>query len=240
MPQLVVLENETAAPGRRPESLDSVRQAAFELSGVRRLRLDALEASNDTGTYLARQVARSPGDLCSHVQRINLFLQQGAGDEIYSALLDLFIALGPKGLPLRWRMLGTARHALSLEQFQALREGLEPGIQAADAMPVGAGSMLSKGLTGSNRLVVNQTDTAEQQRDPLIEAREYLEYGQLEEARELLEQAVLKEPQRRDLQLELLEIYNYTRDETSFAAMRTRLEAMDVPLDDTWRDPASL
>ena len=237
MPQLIVLENTTAAPGRPPASLDSVRQAAFELSGVRRLRLNALEASNDTGTFLARQVARSPGDLCSHVQRINLFLQQAAGDETYGALLDLFIALGPKGLPLRWRMLGAARHALSHAQFHALRQRLESGIEATDAMPVGGSPMLSKGLTGSNRLVVNQTDTQEQHRDPLIEAGEYLEYGQLEEARELLEKAVLKEPLRGDLQLELLEIYRYTRDKTNFAAMRTRLEAMDVPLDDIWYDP---
>lgn len=239
MPLLVVLENETTAPGRPPERLDSIRQAAFELPGLRRLRLNAVAVSNDTGDYLARQVARAPGDLCRHIQRINLFLQQEAGEETYGALLDLFIVLGPKGLPLRWRMLRAAKHCLSTEQYQALRQHLESGVHATDAMPIGGNSMLSKGLTGSNQLVVNEAVAAELERDPLVESREHLEYGQVEEARELLEKAVLEEPWRGDLQTELLEIYRYTRDEKNLAAMRTRLEAMDITLPDTWQEQPS-
>jgi hypothetical protein len=61
----------------------------------------------------------------------------------------------------------------------------------------------------------------------------------VEEARELLEKAVLEEPWRGDLQTELLEIYRYTRDEKNLAAMRTRLEAMDITLPDTWQEQPS-
>jgi hypothetical protein len=236
---LVTLENETAAFERVPERLTSVRQASFEIPGIRRLRLDTVTSSDDAGDYLSRQVARTPGDLRSHVQRINLSLAKGEGDDTYGAVLDLFIVLGHKGLPLRRRMLHSAKRLLTKEQHQALHRHLENGVRATDAMPCAGSSMLGKGITGTDQLVVNEAAAAAGQRDPLIESREYLEYGQLDEARDLLELAVLQEPWRSDLQTELLEIYRYTRDQQSFINMRERLEAMDVSISEAWQKPIS-
>lgn len=237
---MLVIRQKTAVQGQPPASLAAARQAVFEIPGIRRLFLDAEKSSDDAGDYLSRQVARKPEDLRSHLQRINLCLQQRDREGTYGALLDLFIVLGPKGLPLRRRIFRSTLRLLNKEQYRAFLQHMDAGVHATAVMPSARCSMLSKGLTGTSHLVINEVTEEDFQRDPLIEAREHLEYGQVEEARELLEEAVLMEPWRTDLQSDLLEIYRHTRDRKNFDAMRERLEAANIPVSDAWLDASNL
>jgi len=204
----------------------------FRLSLYTGLKVRA--GSNRIADYLAHHIARMPGDLRSHVQRINMHLETQDAGGLYGALLDLFIVLNDRGLALRKRALDSARPVLKMPMYRAMHAVLERGISATDRMPLSRSSMLSKGLHGSNRLVSRMASAATMTRDLLQEAREHVEYGQIDMARELLEQAVLENPERMELQHDLLEIYTSTRDRERFAAMRRKLDAKNVVAGEAW------
>jgi hypothetical protein len=203
-----------------------------------KLQLIPLTDDGDPAAFLAHQVARAPNDLQSHVQRIHLHVTEASAVEGYGALVDLFIVLGPRGGPLRRRVLQTARPILDPGQYEALVDKLEGGLHAAAAIPCAAASMLSKGIRGGHLLVERVTTRAAGGQDPLEAARSCLEYGQVEQARELLEDALLKEPWRADLHMDLLEIYGATRDGERLAAMWRLLDAAQNPAADAWGETA--
>ncbi|HHJ16667.1 MAG TPA: hypothetical protein ENJ80_08230 [Gammaproteobacteria bacterium] len=206
----------------------------FRLSLFTGLKPGTGSGANRITDYLAHHIARMPGDLRSHVQRINMHLAIQDAGGLYGALLDLFIVLNDGGLALRKRILDSARPVLKLPMYQAMNAVLERGIDATDRMPLSRTSMLSKGLQASNRLVSRTDNAATTTRDLLQEAREHIEYGQIELARDLLEQGVLENPERVELQQDLLEIYASTRDRERFSVMRRRLDAKNVAAGEAW------
>lgn len=216
-------------------------ELAFVLPGTSTLRIMRPQDDNDLDAFLAHQVARVPHDLRTHVQRIVFHLAGTNAVGSYGALVDLFIALGPKGIPLRQRMLDATKHLLDRSQYQALVHKLDPGLHAADPLPAARTSMLSKGTRGI-RILVERLDRHETPslHDPLDQARSYLEYGQLDEARSLLENALLDEPLRVELHTELLEIYGATLDLESFSRMWKLQDPARNPAADAWRETAEL
>ena len=76
--------------------------------------------------YLAHRIARFPGDLPSHTQRVLLHLRRRDASALYAALLDLFIALGEKDRPYRAHLLQRAAPLLAPEHRVVHRE-LLPG-----------------------------------------------------------------------------------------------------------------
>ncbi len=218
------------------QRLSGRTECAFVLPGSSELQLAQSQNIGDPCAFLAHQVARFPSDLKVHVQRIVLHVAETNAGGSYAALVDLFIALGSKGMSLRQRMLDTAKRLLERGQYQALVRKLDSGLHAADPIPCAPGSMLSKGTRGA-RILVERLDRHET-RDPLDEARSYLEYGQLDEARRLLEEALLSEPSRLELHLELLEIYRATLDLERFDALWKLQDAAQNPAPDAWLETA--
>ncbi|MBK1674170.1 hypothetical protein CKO35_12820 [Ectothiorhodospira shaposhnikovii] len=192
--------------------------------------LDALRS------FLCYQVTRTPQDLRVHVRRILLLVSIPDGHGAHGALLDLFIVLGTGGTALRRRMLAAARPVLTPEQYLFLANRVESGLDAREPMPDASTSLLGKGLLGSWCLVerfeeASPSDLA----DPLREARDCLEHGQLDAARLILEKAVLETPARLELHRELLEIYRATGDLEHFRGIFQRLTAMEAPGLESWR-----
>jgi Tfp pilus assembly protein PilF len=75
--------------------------------------------------------------------------------------------------------------------------------------------LFTKGLIGKTQLLkVGKPEQAQQ--DALILAKDYIEYSQLEQAMSTLEQAMEIEPDREDIQLLLLELYQSTRSVERF------------------------
>ena len=212
----------------------------FLISNNSSLRLDYNQYNEQAMEYLTYSVSRNPSDLQSHIQRIYMYMADFDGDRIYSALLDLFIALGFKGLPLRKRVLLEARHILTLQQYDALKDKLECGLSASDLMPPAPYSVLTKSYIGKPTLVekIVKTKLVVVKHDPIAEAGQYLVYGQIEEARTLLEGAVLKEPWRKDLQDDLLEIYRVTLDGEACDAMYQKLTDSFIPDHHAWMQTA--
>jgi tetratricopeptide (TPR) repeat protein len=214
----------------------SLMEAAFCIQGVANLHLNKLSCGHKAEEYLFHAVSKAPDDLRSHVQRVNLFLDRKDAEGLQGALLDLFIVLGDKGRPLRKRMLTASRMVLSEEQYRIFAQCLDSGIRATDMLPPSRESVLSKGVTGTNRLVSRIPTGKTAKQDPLEEAQDHLEYGQVEEAMEVLENAILKEPSRPELHPELLEIYRAINARDRFLALRKRLGAYSNQLPDAWQE----
>lgn len=215
-----------------PESLQASVEPAFVARETFDFRLPSV-CRDSLGEYFCHCIARNPRDLLSHVRRIVLAHDQGASDELFPALLDLFIALGSKGLDLRKRMLGFARSELAVGHYKQLLDSLAMGLKEK-GIPTVSGSMLQSGLEEWSILVHEGDHQPNAPRDPLVEAREFLEYSQLEEARILLEAAVLMTPHRVDLHDELLDIYRSTRDEANFMQMFQELDGISNPSRKKW------
>jgi hypothetical protein len=186
--------------------------------------------------HLAHQVSRSPGDLKTHTRRILFFSNEHHADGLFGALLDLFVVLGDKGLALRKRLLGAAAATLSDSQIEILRTRLNQGIHRFDALPPTQYSVLCQFLPQGEKLVqvtsaVHRQDSS---RDPAEEARDLLEYGQVEEAQRLLEEAVLDSPLRLDLNEDLLEIYRYTQNPDDLFDMLARLGGRTTAIPEKW------
>ena len=185
--------------------------------------------------HLAHGIAAYPGNLLCHTQRIFFFYGNLDSDGLYSALIDLFIALGSKGALLRKRLLNGARERLSPRHFAILSHWLEHGAPAEEnELALASQSVLNPGVTGTRRLVqVFHTDQ-DSERDPLLEAREHIEYFQIEEARSLLETAIFEQPEREELHTELIHLYQATRDFARLQAMREKLSQTMIRLPECW------
>lgn len=188
--------------------------------------------------YFWHRIARDPQDLRSHVRRIFLNYEHGQAADLFAALLDLFIALHNKGASLRGRLLESSRAKLDSEAYRLLRATLPDGMVAAKA-PFVPGSFLCQGAEGALQCVYLTTENTVTTRDPLVEAREYMEYSQVEEARNVLERAVLEQCHRSDLHQELLDIYRSTRDQRNFAKMLRELDNINNPVPEAWQDLAN-
>lgn len=227
----VVATDEDTDASPPPDSLETAFYS-FENFSIPGKDSDLMQS---LAAHLAHAVGRHPHDLKSHVARVYLHHRHKDEEGLYSALLDLFIALEGKGLPLRTRLLNGSRSQLSAPHYAALKQYLVTPI-AETNLPRGRTAVLPKGLTGFTRVVDEIVTVRETIRDPLIEAREFIEYFQLDDARLVLEDALLTSPEREDLQAELLELYRATDDHQQWQIMRNKLAHLLGTLPRDWSE----
>ncbi len=107
--------------------------------------------------------------------------------------------------------------AISTEQ--PATTGTVPGQPAAPATTGGDTSFLSDFSQGGMGNI--HTDEV----DPIAEAEVYLAYGRDETAEEILKEAMVKNPDRQELKLKLLEIYHQRNDVAAFETLAEELYA---------------
>lgn len=225
----------TDSPSDLPSFPEGEEELGFRFDGLSALNPQIQIGSTLVADHLAHAIAASPSDLLRHTQRIYFFYERWDSDGLYSALLDLFIALGNKGSVLRKRLLNGARDRLLPEHSAALSRWLEHGPPDGEKdLPPAEHSILSKGIVGVRELVRVVQAPKDTSRDPLLEAREYIEYFQIEEARSLLEAAILEQPEREELHTELVHLYEATRDTSGLQAMREKLSQIMPELPECW------
>gem|GEM_PF-993872 len=214
-----------------PERRDSEICFSANEDWLAKLPVDEGAAVN----FLSYQITHNPRDLLRHVQRIRMQCRRTDADAIYGAMLDLFIVLGTKGLPLRRRLLKRAGGLMRGDQRKVLIAGLRRGIRATYPVPPSVHSRLSAGLSGTVQLVEQrQASCGRQTLDPVIEARELLDCGQIDTARRLLEQSLQQAPQRAELSRELLAIYRHTRNHRDFQRLYTQRLDLPMAARDAW------
>lgn len=232
-PLLVVRD----ADGDRPLPVASNDgELEFHLSGTNVLYLGGGVDSLDTLDFLTYRVARCPRDLATHVRRVFLCARLNLKESLYGALLDLFIVLTDQGRCLRRRLLYGAKAYLEIERFAALERCLGSDTDGFDDLPLTRNSMLSGGNIAPIRPVVTTETSRDSDHDPLTIARTHVEFSQLTEARLTLEEALLSDPLRKELQLELLELYRSTRDKEHFLSMFGQIAVAKSPVPEAWNE----
>jgi hypothetical protein len=179
---------------------------------------------------LTFKVSRNPGNLLAHVRRVYFCYQNSTSERLFAALLDLLIVLDGKGQAISQRLIHGSRSRVDRAQFVALKNALSQSRQ----LPNNRYSLFSSGLRGTPRLVDYQQQTQVQQ-DFLSLANDFIEYSQLEQAMNTLETGVRYSPQREDLQLALLELYQSTNNRVRFQTQYQNLSTEGVSLADEWR-----
>jgi len=214
---------------------DGYLEPAFLTRYHGKLHLDARGWIDQAKAHYAHAVARSPDNLLLHVQRISLYAET-ADPAILGSLLDLFLVLGDKGIPLRRRMLALARPILSSQDYHALHQHLEQAEPLPSSLQDHAGSaVLSRGISGTTRLISKGEQRPSDEEDPLETARQQIDIGQIELAQQTLESALLADSSRLSLHLALLEIYRHARDRQRTTRLWQQLQGRENPAEIEWR-----
>lgn len=199
-----------------------VIDAAFAYQPGGALQAPAGCDAGDAWRHLTSAVARDPLDLEAHVRRIVLATRERSSGHVFTALIDLFLALGLQGRELRALMLATARDALTPDEAAFFEQALEPGLARSAGLPMGTQSVLDPGLMGAVEMVA-QARRAVAQQSVAEQAAELVNHGDLEGARQMLEVALMENPDDTAASQELLAIYRYSRDTQAENLMRERL-----------------
>jgi len=215
-------------PQKQMSGPDERLEMAFSVRGNRRLQLRVDAPAEKVSRFFSHQLIREPRDLLSHVQRIHFLIRQTETQAVYSALLDLFLALGARGQSLREEMLNHAMALLSTAQQQYLKSKLETGIGARDIIPDPGQSILCKGFTGNSDLVLEVRPQTALDNQPLQQALECLECSDLNGARLILEEAMLGDQSSLEQQQLLLEIYRKADDKEHFIDLHQKLDGHGV------------
>ncbi len=222
--------------GFEPHPSTGVRSdPAFLLDGKQRLYPHHRDRAEEFKSLLSHAIVRRPGELRLHVQRILLCIDS-RDPTVLGALCDLFLVLGRNGSGLRRRLLNQARPLLSRMDYGKLLAQLDAETTQSPALDnLCAGATLSRGVTGTTQLISRRQLAAAEPEDPLVSARQQLEYGQTALAQETLEQALAANPERLALHLALLEIYRHTRDRLSVTAYWHSLRGIENPAATEWQ-----
>lgn len=179
------------------------------------------------------KVLTNPKQLISHLQRIYFTYSQGMTEPLYAALVDLFSVLDGRGEELSSRMVSSTHSLLTEHQSEVLASYLEH--KKISLLAGNKFSVLTKGVVGSGVLLTEKNDVAIVH-DPLAIARDYVEYSQLDAAIETLEAGVLGDPERQELQLDLLELYKVTKNIQAFTKMHFLLTEKELDLSAGWQE----
>lgn len=104
--------------------------------------------SDELHTVLCFALARHRGDLILHQERIALLAKAQDQTLLLTAIVDLFIALGDKGLAYRKRLLDRYAQRLSKRQSEWLYGKIEQGLNESIGADELRHSVLSLGLSG--------------------------------------------------------------------------------------------
>lgn len=206
---------------------------AFRFSSSGRLSAQGGIEELDSWRYLTSQICRDPLDLEAHVRRVLLSGRSSEPGKAFSALADLFLALGPAGKGLRAAMLNAVGSALSSDERGYFQTHLEQGLARGAALPVGAVAALDQGLIGSPNMVARALHQAAEE-TAVQKASALLDQGDVAAARQLLEDTLMQSPDADDVATELMLIYRYSRDDEAIRAMKQRLTSKFGRLPAAW------
>jgi hypothetical protein len=185
--------------------------------------------------HLVFQVSKKPTFLEAHVERIYYCLRHNFNEQLLGALVDLLLVLQGKGLMLAKRLIGCSKPRLTEEQFAALLGQLNKKELDNNIIFYNYYSVFSQGILSVTPLLQCLKDNEVKVSDPLTLARDCIEFSQLDHAVNILEQAILHQPEVKELHFELLSLYRSTRNVTGFNQMHEKLNAQQIPLPIEWR-----
>jgi hypothetical protein len=185
--------------------------------------------------HLEHRIQRNPRDLYAHVRRVMMYRDLGHNDRGFGALVDLYLILGPRGRPLREKMLDRFEDRLTHKQYRFLCSHLVSGLSASEPLPTGTHSLLAKGISGTTQIVV-RSDEPGGEAQPVIAARRRMAEGDETGAQALLEAAVREDPGSMDVCKELLDLYREKGLPDDFFSMYAECLSRDLALPGLWEE----
>ena len=201
---------------------DDIQSAVESVSGLQLMDVDVGSfgfALEETLENIVFQISRKPADLAMHLQRIYFCYQHNLTDNLFAALVDFLIVLEGKGYQLQSRMVKGAKSKLQPQQYAILNKALKTPSDEIKWLQGNLYSLFSRGLIGTNILVIKEENRALPEHDPLDIARDFIAYSQLDAAIETLENAILMNIERQELHDDLLELYKVTHSLEKFGKM---------------------
>jgi len=205
----------------------------FELD-AKKLHLSVDLIDTDVLTRLNYRISKKPHCLFTHVQRIYCCFLARNSERLYGALVDFLLVLNKRGLAISRRMIDGSGSQLTKEQIQTLHYYGCHATADVRFLPGNRYSIFSKGLIGTPCVIKSIEKENDSKHDPLILAKDFIEYSQLDEARSVLEEAILEHPDRQELHDELLALYRSTQDQASFAKMHSMLMESGITVPRVW------
>lgn len=211
---------------------------AFRVTEVKSLQFDENFDPLLTWRYFTHHIRRYPQDIRAHTQRVLLATQANLHSKLAGTLQDLFITLGSAGQILREELLEIARPHLASTDIEYFEKWLKNNIDPDQDAPWREGSILVTGneIKPKTLIKLQKTTTTPQYASILDEVYDCLEYGQVERARELLEAECLRPAHDPRLDQELLNIYQYTRDQARLNQMINAMQQVGLIVPDSWFD----
>ena len=200
-------------------------EISFLLADEKKLHLNKNYSTSQISDFLVKAIALTPNDLRLHTQRLYHQIELKDNAAIYGALVDLFISLGAKGLPIKKRMLNLAKPFLSQKEITFIRThaGL---ITPETPIPPSPHSILSLGYTGTHVLLKKTTDfVIKNSTKALRTAVIYIRKGKLKPARNLLEKSILVGNINKQTHQKLLDIYIFTKDKKRCQDIQQQIKA---------------
>jgi len=212
---------------------------SFGLADETRLRVGEEYDALSSWRTLSHHIIRYPRDLRAHTQRILLGQHN---DEIANflpgSLQDLFLSLDNAGYPLRKHLLSLSEQYLTNEEFSFFSKWIKQNSKNDKTHHCWqSGSVLSTGSCTGEPLLLQEKNTEEKvgYTNVLEEARACLDYGQLDVAQKLLEDEILKSPESKDIEEELLTIYQYSKNRDQLDKVSAKLLGQGVTLSEEWK-----
>ncbi|MCK5814244.1 MAG: hypothetical protein KAH03_08290 [Cocleimonas sp.] len=222
---------------------DSSRMSySFGLASERHLQVDKGYSPISAWRALSHHIVRYPRDLRAHTQRILLgYNNNEIANFLPGSLQDLFLVLDNNGYPLRKHLLDLSEQYLTNDEFSFFSHWIKQNSKNDKTHHCWQnGSVLSSGSCGGKPLLrqeeSGETEAVAAYSDVLEEARACLDYGQLDVAQQLLEDEILKFPQSKEIEKELLTIYQYSRDKEQFDNLTKKLLEQGVTLSEEWKE----
>jgi len=187
--------------------------------------------------FLVASIFRQPQNLITHVQRICLCYQKNLSEHLYGAMVDLFSVLGNHADDFCGRLLDKALPRLAASHAFLLNQYLQDKDIDVLFRVQNSFAVMGKGLLGTTQLITKLADNsvpAEIAHDPLDLARDYIEYSQFQEAEAVLSQAILQTAERKELHVDLLELYKSLQDVSKFVALQEKLTEQGNPFPELW------
>jgi hypothetical protein len=180
------------------------------------------------------RVLRKPTALVVHLQRIYFCYRHDLTEDLFAALVDFLIVLEGKGHLLGCRMVKGAKSKLQPDHYVILNEALTVSDEQIKLLSGNMYSLFSRGLIGTNLLVIKEDSKKLQEHDPLDIARDFVAYSQLDEAMDMLENAILVDVERQALHDDLLELYRVTHSLERFRKMYDVLSGQTKTIPAGW------
>lgn len=213
-----------------------VSVSRLHISLDKRLRLNGHYDSLIAWRMLSRQVARYPNNLRVHAQRILLAEDSMLQHCLKGALADLSLSLDGKGEYFSHQLLEMIKDSLSDEDYEFFKKSFSDASNDQKKFQNWVnGSVIANGADDGKLLVTVDRGEQESFASKLEEARSCMEYGQLDEAIDILETEMLNKPEDDAIEAELLNLYQYMRDDNRFEALSNKLIKQNVELSEAWQ-----